>query len=118
MGSEPRTDHDICIHVLKRFVEDHPERYRLIEYHVGGEPGPNFLAEDLENDVIVYAEVELDAKQTDRARRIAERVRRLVEQRGKPVYLAMVSSSEKWVTTRRRVRDFLGDLSRRGRSYP
>lgn len=117
---EPRTDHDICIHVLKRFVEKRPERYRLIEFHTGGEPGPNFLAEDLKDGVIVYAEVELDAKQTDKARRIARRARRLVERYGKPVYLAMVASSEKWVTTRKGkregtgVRDFLEDVVRNG----
>jgi hypothetical protein len=103
--------------VLKKFVEDNPKRYRFIDCRLGGKPGPNFLAEDLENNRIFYAEVELDAKQTDKAKRIAARARRLVKRYKKPVLLAMVSSSEKWVTTRGRtgVKDFLEDLVQQGK---
>jgi hypothetical protein len=112
-----RTDHDLCIFVLKKFVEDNPKRYRLIEFHTSGEPGPNFLAKDFEENIIIYAEVELDAKQTDKAKRIAKRARQYTSQYGRPVLLAMVASSEKWVSTKDRtgVKDFLEDLVRQGK---
>lgn len=109
---ETKTDHDICILILKRFIAERPERYRLIEHHFGTERGPNFVAEDLASDTIIYVEVELDAKSSRKAESFAERALKLHAKYGKCVLVWMVASSDKWVTSRdgTGVRDYLGKL--------
>lgn len=109
---EIKTDHDICIYILRKFVAEQPERYRLIEHHFGTERGPNFVAEDRVSNTIIYAEVELDAKSSRKARSFASRALRLYRKFKKPVVIWMVASSDKWITSQdgTGVKDYLEQL--------
>jgi hypothetical protein len=102
------------VQILKKYVADHPEQFQLIESHVGGEKGPNFVAEDLQHKAIIYIEVELDAKDSKKARAFAKRAIELHKTYNKPVLLWMVASSDKWITTKDRtgVKDHLEKIGK------
>ena len=69
-----RTNHDKCLYILHKYMIEHPQVFEVDQSpSYGIKPGYDLVARNLCIDVIEYIEVELDATDTKKFRRIAEK---------------------------------------------
>ena len=98
-----RTDHDRCIQIILDYIRSLPTAFQLLENpSMGIEQGPDLLFLNKKLDCIEYVEVELDAKASTKAVRMARRAADLHLRYRKPVRVWMISSSDKWVTSEKK----------------
>ena len=107
-----QTDHNRCIYIIHKYMLEHPQIFSVKDAPCYGfEKGPDLIAHNLCMDVIDYIEVELDATNSKKFARIAERANNLVSKHNKPVRLWLVSSSDKWILGIRKEIQKLGEKS-------
>lgn len=105
-----RTDHDKCLYILHKYMIEHPQVFQVDQPpSYGIKPGYDLVARNLCMNVIEYIEVELDATDTKKFKRIAEKGKDLYIKHNKPVRLWMVSTSDKWIRGVRKAITGLGD---------
>jgi hypothetical protein len=98
------TDHDRCIQILLDYVKSKPLSFRLLQDPSPGiEQGPDLLFLNSMSNCVEYVEVELDAKSSVKATRMAKRAELLHQRHKKPVRVWMVSSSDKWVASEKEI---------------
>jgi len=96
------TDHDRCIQIILDYIKSKPTTFELLKVNVGVEQGPDLLFVNGKQNCIEYVEVELDAKESRKAVRMAKRASEFHHRYNKPVRVWMVSSSNEWVTSQKK----------------
>lgn len=112
-----KTDHRECIEI----IVDYSKKCRYLR--ILGEPnyeetqGPDLVLENLRDKCVEYIEVELDAKNTPDAQRIAKRAIQLASG-NEMVRVWLVSCSNKWIESKKKtgVKNFIA-ADPRGRIY-
>ncbi|MEM3697745.1 MAG: hypothetical protein QXQ94_09660 [Candidatus Bathyarchaeia archaeon] len=92
------TDHDRCIQIILDYITSSPIFQIIDGPNYGGGQGPDLVFRNTTTRVVEYIEVELDAKVSKKARRIAKRAEEY-SQKFEKARLWMVSSSDKWLTS-------------------
>ena len=94
------TDHDLCLYIVHKYMLDQPQVFSIVappSYGVSKTHGPDLVAENRCMNVLDYIEVELDATNTEKFKKIAKRARELRKKYDRPVRIWLISSSDKWV---------------------
>lgn len=108
------TDHDLALYEIHKYMLSEPEVFEILQQpSYGTRRGEDLIARNKCLNVLEYVEVELDATESEKATRMAEKAVGLFHEYKIPIRMWMVSGSNKWV---KMIREKLRELEKEGKN--
>ena len=108
------TDHDVVLYEIHKYMLREPEVFEILQQpSYGTRRGEDLIARNKCLNVLEYVEVELDATESGKATRMAEKAVSLFHEHEIPIRMWLVSGSNKWV---KMIREKLRELEDEGKT--